>query len=88
MFASVHVVGSRRGRSLSSDQFSKDLLSLARYFSPRLEMVDARTVVLDVTGLRGMWGSPRAFGAAVQRKAIEQGIHRAVAARLARAGLG
>lgn len=79
MFASVHVAGSRRSRSLSGDQFSKDFLSLARYFSPRLEMVDARTVVLDVTGLRGMWGSPRAFGAAVQRKAIEQGIHCRVA---------
>ena len=79
MFASVHVAGSLRSRSLSGDQPSKDLLSLARYFSPRLEMVDARTVVLDVTGLRGMWGSPRAFGAAVQRKAIEQGIHCRVA---------
>ncbi len=72
MFASVHASTSEGG---SHD----DLLRLARDFSPRLEVIDGHTVVLDVTGLQGMWGDARAIGDAIGQAAAERGLRCRVA---------
>ncbi|HJO37333.1 MAG TPA: hypothetical protein QF650_01885 [Vicinamibacterales bacterium] len=72
MFASVHA-------STSEGSSHDDLLRLGRDFSPRLEVIDRYTVVLDVTDLQGMWGDARAIGDAIGQAAGERGLRCRVA---------
>ncbi len=51
------------------------LVSLAREFSPRLESHDDRVVVLDASGLEGMFGDARALGQAMRQAMADHGLH-------------
>jgi protein ImuB len=57
-------------------------IQLARDFSPRLETHGDRMVTLDISGLGGLLGDPRAIGEELRRTAADQGlrVHVAVAA--------
>jgi protein ImuB len=47
------------------------LVQIARNFSPRVEMHDARTVTLDISGLDRLLGDPRAIGEELRRSAAD-----------------
>lgn len=55
------------------------LLDVARNFSPRIEWHGEDMVVLDVDGLRAMFGEARAIGEALRRAAVEHGVQLRVA---------
>ena len=69
MFACVYVPPSS-----DDSPSSQTIARLAREFSPRFETIDEATVVLDVDGLRGMWGDLRGVGDAMRRAAVERRI--------------
>src|SRR5688500_8510560 len=58
------------------------VVQLARDFSPRVETHGDRTVTLDISGLGGLVGEPRAIGEELRRAAADAGlrVHIAIAA--------
>ncbi len=62
-------------RDLVTDQ----LVRLAREYSPRIEIHGDNLVVLDATGLTGMFGDARELGATLRRSAADRGLYLRIA---------
>jgi protein ImuB len=80
--ASLAAAQRTKAEEAADDPACAVLLQLARDFSPRVETHDARTVTLDISGLGGLIGDPRAVGQELRRSAADAGlsVHIAVAA--------
>ena len=61
------------------DSMHRALLDCAHYFTPRVEDTAAETVTLDLNGLSGLWGTPRAMAQKFFRAADKLGLDAHVA---------
>ena len=69
MYACVHIP-----RVPDSPPASREaLLEFAREFAPRVELCDARTVLIDAAGLERLVGNARTVAAALRRAAADRG---------------
>jgi len=64
---------------LRAKQVTSRLVYLAQEYSPRIQIHDENLVVLDTTGLTGMFGNAREFGAILRRSAANQGLYLRIA---------
>jgi hypothetical protein len=78
MFACLHVVAPRTGAAGISVVLER-LGDVARDMTPRWERVTPGDVLLDVSGLRRMFGGPDGIAAAIRRLALERGLQVRVA---------
>src|SRR5688572_8021448 len=58
---------------------SEALLEVARGFSPRVEVMDAREVVIDLAGLTRLFGDMRTIAEELRRDAADRGVFMHVA---------
>ena len=68
------------GAVLAAEGSAADVLAdVAREFSPRIEVMDAREITLDLSGLTRLFGDARAMGDALRRTAADRGLRVRVA---------
>jgi len=70
-FPDLHI----RCRSREQEEATHQaLVDCARYFTPRVEDTSGDTITLDLNGLSGLWGTPRAIAQKLLRAADKLGL--------------
>lgn len=53
---------------------TRELVHLAREYAPRIELQGSQLVILDMHGMKQLWGSPREIGVMLRRAAADRGF--------------
>lgn len=72
MYACLYLPPHRSARSTPAA--TQALISLAREYSPRIELQGQQLVVLDVRGMTKLRGTPREIGVTLRRAAADRGL--------------
>lgn len=77
-FSDLHI---RQRSSAGEEAAHGALVDCAHYFTPRIEETTPDTITLDLNGLSGLWGTPRAIAQKLLRAAsrLELEVHVAIA---------
>jgi len=73
MIACLYVPPSAGGSARASSQPAAGLAEVARSYSPRVEVLGAQLVLLDLEGLARLFGDASAIGERLRQSAVEQG---------------